>query len=466
MVTPYAALITPTIHATTLIITAVSAFYVYRQRGTSYAYVKSILLLVYLLFGVVIISEFARVSYSIVLARAPGPLFMRLYTEGGITLILFDVWLLTVAAAAIYFRPSGDLRGIFSEILKNPRHRVAFLALSAYIIAADTFLLTTHPYQIRPDLKNLWGVTVVSSSLSQDYLAILLIVLLAFIAYPSYLIFTASRRFAEPSIRRALVLLPVCWSAIGLDLVMFNGYLWLVGIDANDAGYLVAGTVFSITAIVFRRASVLASFFDVKPTLEGPSEYPFSTRLGVGKRFLARRNILLEINPATDYERVIIDFAKEVISTKHILFTFTSRGSPIYRVLSETHDVIGTLRFFILTDKVSYPKPTEGQLNEIMVPQHDNSILLDVLDKTLKSTPDTPIAILFDSITDMTLSIGLEKTYNFLKQANEIVNDPRATSLFIINEPAHDDKTKTLIRSLFPNHLSYTAAGLKATKQV
>jgi len=101
-----------------------------------------------------------------------------------------------------------------------------------------------------------------------------------------------------------------------------------------------------------------------------------------------------------------------------------------------------------------------------MVPQHDNPVLLDVLDKTIGSNPDVEIAVLFDRVTDRILSVGLEKTYNFLKYANEIVNNPRTTSLFIINEPAHDAKTMTLVRSLFPNHLSYTATGLKATKRV
>ncbi|MCS4537955.1 MAG: hypothetical protein HYY67_03750 [Thaumarchaeota archaeon] len=462
---PYAQFITPAIHILTLAITGISAYRIYSQQSTSYNYVRNTLVLVYIFFSLVIVLEFLRVTYVTLFGRSPGPFFIRLYAEGGTSLIILDVWLLTLAAVTIHFRPSGYLRGIFSDIMKNPRHRLAFISFSSYMIFAEIFLLTFHPYSIIT-LENLWGVTIVSSPLSQNYLLILLIVLVAFIAYPTYLIIAASRKFAEPAIKRALVTLPICWSAIGLDLLIFNGYLWIVGIDANDVGYLVAATVFSITALVFRRASVLASFFEVKPlTLEGPLEYPFSRRLGVGKEFLGSRNILLEVNPATDYEKVIIDFAKEVISTKHILFTFTSRGSPIHRALSESHDKIGVVRFFILTDKVSYPKPTEGQLNEIMVPQHDHSVLLDVLDKTLRSIPDSSIAVLFDSITDLILSLGLEKTYNFLKQSNEILSNPRAMSLFIINEPAHDDKMMTLIRGLFPNHLTYTDEGLKATKQ-
>ncbi len=465
MVSPYASLITPSIHALTLAIIAVSAYSIHRQQSTSYNYVKNILVIVYALFGSVILSEFVRVIYEPVLGRPPGPVYMRIYTEGATTLILTDVLLLTLAAATIYFRPSGYLRGMFSDVLENARQRVAFFLFSAYVVFADLYLLIFRPYHV-VTLKNLWGVSVVSSPFNENYLVILAVVLAAFLLYPSYLLLAASRKAAEPAIRRALIILPICWSAIGLDLMIFNGYLWTVGVDANDAGYLVAGTVFSVTAIVFRRASVLAGFFEVKPSaLEVPFEYPFSKRMGVGRGFLARRSMLMEVDPSTDYEKVILDFAKEVLSTKQVLFVFTSRGSPIHRALSDVQGVIGITRFFILTDKVSYPKPSEGQVYEVMVPQHDQPVLLDVLDKTLRSNPDGKIAVLFDSISDLILSLGLEKSYLFLKQANEIISDPRVTSLFLVSRLAHDDKSMTLIRSLFPNHLSYDAMGLKVTKQ-
>ncbi|MBI2126812.1 MAG: hypothetical protein HYU02_05825 [Thaumarchaeota archaeon] len=465
MVSPYAPLITPAIHALTIAITVISAYHIYRQRSTAYNYVKNLLVIVYFVFMSVVVSEFVRVNYDVIFGGPPTAEFMRLYTEGGVTFILLDVLLLTIASAAIYFRPSGSFIDIFGDIVKHTWHRIAFFGFASYIVLAALILILFRPYSIIA-LDNLWGVRIYSTSFSYPYLVVLLIVLIFFLAYPSILLIAAARKAPEQAIRRALIILPICWTLIGLDLMIFNGYLWTAGIDANDAGYLVAATVFSITAIVFRRASVLAGFFNVTPAvLEVRVEYPFSKRIGVGKTFLTKRNILLEVDPSTDYEKVVKDFAVEVLSNRYVLFAFTSKGSPIYKALSDVQGVIGITRFFVMTDRVSYPRPAEGQVYEVLVPQHDQPVLLDVLDKTLKGNPESNIAVVFDSVSDLIISLGLEKAYGFLKHANEIMSDPRITSLFLLSRAAHDDKTMNLVRTLFADHLSYDSSGLKVTKK-
>jgi hypothetical protein len=168
----------------------------------------------------------------------------------------------------------------------------------------------------------------------------------------------------------------------------------------------------------------------------------------------------MEINPSANYEQVITDFANEMLSNNSAVFTFTSKGSPIYNSLSKIEGV----RFYVLTNTVSYPRPTEIE-NEILVPQNDQAILLDILHKTIVSVgKEGSVGIVFDNISNLVLSSNLETTYKFLQQANEIVGGGRVSALFLYIQSAHDERTVNLIKSLFANHLSQTLGVWRITK--
>ncbi len=122
------------------------------------------------------------------------------------------------------------------------------------------------------------------------------------------------------------------------------------------------------------------------------------------------------------------------------------------------------MRLYILTTRVSYPTPGD-QPNEVSVPQNDQAIILDVIDKTVHANPEGKVAIIYDNISDLILSAGFEETYKFLKQINEIVNDPRVNALFLLTAGAHPAENVSLIRSLFPFHISYDSTGLKFTRR-
>jgi hypothetical protein len=103
---------------------------------------------------------------------------------------------------------------------------------------------------------------------------------------------------------------------------------------------------------------------------------------------------------------------------------------------------------------VSYPKPGE-RLDEVLVPSADQSVLLNVLDKAITSNPDLKFGVVFDSVSDLVLSSGLEVAYKFLKQANEMLGNNRVTAIFLMTFGAHSEREVNVVKSLFSNILSF-----------
>jgi len=90
----------PLVHVVTLEITALSAYYIYRQRITAYQYTKGLLLAVHVLFAGVVVFEFLRTAFL-----SEG--FIQAYTIGGTSLVLADVVLLTALAVTVYLSLLG-----------------------------------------------------------------------------------------------------------------------------------------------------------------------------------------------------------------------------------------------------------------------------------------------------------------------------------------------------------------------
>jgi hypothetical protein len=451
-------LFSPFVHAVTLLITATSAVYILRQETVEYGQIKNLLIAVHALFIAIVSLEFVRNFYS-------DPLFMDFYTIGNTTFVLLDVALLTLVALAIYYRPKGaGLRDIGAELLKHRRQLVLVILYTGYLLAAEAFLLIPpRPYVI-VQLINTVGSLVSATSFSNGYLNVLLGVLLVFIAYPSTLLFLASRRTGVAEVRRALIVLPVAWTLIGLDLLIFNGYLLTIGIDASAVGYLIAATAFSASALTFRRATVLSGFFaplSLTTTQPRPTgQKLFSQRVGLDAARLISKNMLLEVDPVMNYEETIRDFALEFTAEGYVIFAFTSKGSPIYNALSPNQGV----RFYTLTEKVSYARPSPDP-REVLVPHNDISVLLNTLDKTLNTNPQLKMMIVFDSISHMLLSSGVEHTYKFIKQANEMLNVSKTTAVFLITKAAHTEKEINIVKSLFTDQLAFGEGGLNFSKR-
>jgi hypothetical protein len=402
-----------------------------------------------------VVLEFLR---NFLAVTSPG--YVTIYTIGATSFILVDVVLLSLVAASFYYRPSAEGGGSpLLGLLKRRWHAFAFSAFMAFIVWVEAYLLVYQPFT-PTQITNIAGVRLYDTVFTTNYVDLLFVVLILFVVYPSGLLLLSRRRTTDKGVRRALLILPVCWCAIGLEFLIFNGYLLIVGIDASSLGYLIGAAVFLITARIFRQATTFATLFGtVAPVASATAVTTFSSRLGVSSGFPEGRLMLFETSSSTDFEKAVLDFIKEVVSTGSSAFVFTSKGSPVYDAVSKEAGV----RVYVFSSAISYPKETEKR-DEILVPANDVPILLDVMSKFISVNPGAKIAIIFDSLSDIILSLGLQECYKLVRQASAILNLPTISSIFLLTLGAHDDQTVSLIKSLFPNHLLLDQTGLKITR--
>jgi hypothetical protein len=184
----------------------------------------------------------------------------------------------------------------------------------------------------------------------------------------------------------------------------------------------------------------------------------FSKTLGLSHSELVGRKILFEFDPASKYEKILQNFVTEALTNVEKATVFTRKGSALHGLLGQQK----TIKFFCLTQQVSVPR--EISENEILLPSNNISLMLDVLDKTLKTNPHDIINVIFDSLSDLVLSLGFEKTYHFTKYATEILASPRATALFLLNASAHDPEVVHSLRSLFDNQIYFGKEGIQTVK--
>jgi hypothetical protein len=460
----YTILISPIVDLIALAITVAAGYYLFRQKTTAYNNVRILLVIVYVFACALVMFEIFRVA----LARSSTPPYgdMSFYSDGSTILILVNAWLLSLAAIATYLRPyKSGFRTLFRVLLRQTQHLEFLIIFTLLVILSGTYLVASSPYRI-VTIKNLWGDSVYATTFSPFFVLLLGIVLVFYLSYPTPLLLFAARQVKNRAIRRSLIILGACWAAIGLDFFVFDGFLWSISIDANDVMYLIFAGTFSLTAIIFRNASTLAGFFELKSDATIARSAAPSTTISRGllqelERFEGK-SWLMEIDPTVPYEQTIRELAQEAAARRSIVFAFTSRGTPVYKALSGLPNV----RFYLLTADVSYTKPSNrpNEDNVVLIPQHDYAIMLQLLGKTVASTEDTGAIIIFDNITDAILSSGLESSYKFLKQAIQQVSEPRVTSVFLFTQDAHDERTENIIKTLFSDHLVEDKSGLRVTK--
>lgn len=442
--------------ALTFVIVAVSLYFVVKQRPSQFPYVRSLLILVHVFFEGVIIMEVVR---NVVTSVG----VIDWYTNIATTFILWDVVLLTAISYAVYLRPGGKgLGGRLRAIFLRWPHGLILACFTVFIGLTEVYLLFYHPYtevklSTLDDLIFPAKIYLPNTAFNGVFLDLTFFTLLFFFAYPTVLLIRATLQVKDPDVRRALVVLPFCWGGIGTELFVFNGYLVSLGYDLVAIGYVVAAIVFGIAASIFRRATLLSTFFEplavpgavAPPKFEERPETPLPSATPV----------LMEVDPSTSYERAIKGYAAVGASKGTLTYVFTSKGSPLYHSLAS----VAGVRFYLMTSQVSYPRPSDVP-NELLVPENDVAVVLDLLDKTIASTGDSSVLLVFDSISNYVMYLGFESSYKFVKQANEILNQQRVTSIYLVTSGAHDEKQINLIRSLFRMHLAYGAAGLKVTK--
>jgi len=183
----------------------------------------------------------------------------------------------------------------------------------------------------------------------------------------------------------------------------------------------------------------------------------FSRQLGLRHKELIGKKILLEFDPASNYELAVRSFLLEGLINWESVVVFAPRGSAVY-----SRFVKRRMRFFHLTEQVSAPTAGPSE-REILLPENNTSLLLEALDRAVKA-PHGNVSILFDSLSDLVLTVGLERAYRFTRYALELLTSERVTALFLLNPKAHDPKVVTNLRGLFGSQITYGERGLQITK--
>lgn len=444
--------------AVTFIIVAVSLYFVTKQRPSQFPYVRNLLILVHVFFEGVIVMEVVR---NVVTTEG----VIDWYTNIATTFILWDVVLLTAISYAVYLRPGGKgLMGRTRAIFFRWPHGLILACFTVFIAATEIYLLFYHPYsEVRlstlDDLFLSSQIYLPDTAFNATFLNLTFVTLVFFFAYPTVLLIRATLQVKDPDVRRALVVLPFCWGGIGAELFVFNGYLVSLGYDLVAIGYVIAAVVFGVAASIFRRATLLSTFFEPLAATGGVQVPKLDERPGAP--LPGATPVLMEVDPSTSYERAIKGYAAVGGSKGTLTYVFTSKGSPLYHSLTG----VAGVRFYLMTSQVSYPRPSDVA-NELLVPENDIAVILDLLDKTIASTGESQVLLVFDSVSNYIMYMGFESAYKFVKQANEILSQERVTSVYLVTTGAHDDKQTNLIRSLFRMHMAYDKAGLHVTKGV
>jgi len=181
----------------------------------------------------------------------------------------------------------------------------------------------------------------------------------------------------------------------------------------------------------------------------------FSKQFGMTHEQMVGKKILLEVDPASDYNVAISGFASEAKKNGESLFIVTNKNSALHSALPPTENA----SFLLLTSKTHYPQKISQK--ETMLPSSDVSVLLDACVKIQETHEGETINLLFDNVSDIILRCGFEKTYQFIRLLLEALSSSKTTALFVFIPTAHDQEVSSSIRGLFHTQLTYTKDGPK-----
>jgi len=184
----------------------------------------------------------------------------------------------------------------------------------------------------------------------------------------------------------------------------------------------------------------------------------FSKLLNTKHQALSRSRILLEYDPASNYEDAIQKFAREFQANVEPIAIFTSMGSPTFRLFRGQHN----LRMFTFSTKTSTPSKVSEEL--VLLPERDTSLLLDAVDKLLQANHGRLVGMIFDVFTDLILFQGFEKGYGVLSSVVEMSESESASTLVLINYAALDERSLNGVRGLFRSQAKYDMEGFRMVR--
>ena len=184
----------------------------------------------------------------------------------------------------------------------------------------------------------------------------------------------------------------------------------------------------------------------------------FSRSIGLDHEKLVGRKILLESDPASDYEKLVDDLAKESMADVEPTFVFTSRRSSVHASLAKQP----AIKFFLTSVSTSILESVSE--NEVLLPAKNTSLVLDALSKLLETYVDANVCFVFDILSELLTVSELEKVFIFLRYALDMLSSKKTTGLFLLNGGTLEPAVVSRVRELFSNQLTYNKDGLKIVK--
>lgn len=184
----------------------------------------------------------------------------------------------------------------------------------------------------------------------------------------------------------------------------------------------------------------------------------FSKLVGREHQSLLGNRVLLEYDPTSNFEEMVLKFVLEFQANVDPVAVFTTTGSPAYRRVKGHHNV----RIFTASTKTSTPLKISE--DEVLLPERDTSLLLDAVDKLLQVHEGRSVGIAMDLITDLVLSQGFDRAYGALSSILEMAEVGGVTLIVLVNHLALDERSLNGIRGLFRFQLSYDGEGLKPVR--
>ena len=94
----------------------------------------------------------------------------------------------------------------------------------------------------------------------------------------------------------------------------------------------------------------------------------------------------------------------------------------------------------------------------------DEAALLESIERS--TAPNGPAGdemdlLIFDGVSELTVSLGNDRSLRFLRRATRSLEAGARMSLFVIRRGYHDERSEQMVKELFSRRLVYDASGLK-----
>jgi hypothetical protein len=441
----------PIVYILALAITAVSGTLVYRLRLTAYQMVRSAVLGVYGLIVILMLIDLVRDTVG-------TSAYIMYYAPLSTLLGVMQAILLLAAAQGIYLSPSLTIRRYLGEVQKHRGHFAVLLLFVVMAVAATVYEVLGAPYSsgIATDFA---GNSVAAMMVDVRLPALVYGLLFVFLVYPAALLLAGAAKVEDQKLRRSIFGVVGGWSAVSVLYVISATSIWLYGFDFAGVMYLANAVIFYVALRNFRRSAAFAGVtLPLRGAPSGTGTVQPARTLTALTQSLEGKKVLYEVDPAVPYETTLGQTLEELAWADHAVFVITPKGSPLRGALSG-----GTgLKFFLTAGDVSYMKVVEDT-PDVLIPESDTAIFLEVIDKTLASRKGKAVLVL-DSISGLLVLIGIERTYKFLKHVVELTSDERVTALFIFLKRAHESRDENLLRALFATHFLEDADGARLVR--